>query len=93
MGRNVDPIDLNMQLYRRLVSAGLSCAGFTPLMKDDIAYIANMTGEEAFRQYGLPPFASGWRHQYALAPKPGMPSDVVEVRALLRVRCHVPYVD
>lgn len=74
-------LDLNTQLFRRLMTAALSCPGFTPLMKDDIVYLSKMSEAEAIRQYGLYPSARSWRHQYALAPKPGMPPDVVEVSA------------
>jgi hypothetical protein len=68
----------------------MSCPGFTPLMKDDIAWTINM-GEQEQRAYGQPRFANRWRHQYALAPKPGMPLDVVEV-TLIATRPNPPFV-
>jgi hypothetical protein len=77
--RGDDPINLSQQLFRRVTVAAMSCPGFTPLMKDDIAWTINMSDQEQ-RAYGQPRFANRWRHQYALAPKPGMPLDVVEVR-------------
>ncbi|KAM3447120.1 hypothetical protein MY3296_009020 [Beauveria thailandica] len=72
-----DPVTLNKQLLRRVVKASMECPGFTVLMKDDVAWIVGMSDDEQ-RSYGQPRFANSWRHQYALAPKPGMPLDVVE---------------
>lgn len=73
-----DPINLNKQLFRRVTKAAMECPGFTPLMKDDVAWLTNMSDAEQ-RSHGQPRFANSWRHQYALSPKPGMPLDVVEV--------------
>ncbi|KGQ06603.1 hypothetical protein BBAD15_g8071 [Beauveria bassiana D1-5] len=72
-----DPVTLNKQLLRRVVKAAMECPGFTVLMKDDVAWIVGMSEGEQ-RSYGQPRFANSWRHQYALAPKPGMPLDMVE---------------
>lgn len=47
-------------------------------MKDNISWLANVSEEEQ-RVHGQPRFASSWRHQYCLAPKPGAPLDVIEV--------------
>lgn len=77
--RNDDPLNLTMQLCKRVVAASMRCPGFTPIMKDDIAFMVNMSEAEQ-RGFGQPPCASSWRHQYALAPKPGIPDDVVEVK-------------
>lgn len=38
-------------------------------------------GEGEQRQYGQPPSAHSWRHQYTLAPKHGIPFDLIEVSA------------
>lgn len=73
-----DPVNLNLQLHRRLVHVAMTCPGFTPLMKDDIAFIVRMN-EEKMRFYNQPPHASSWRHHYALAPKPGVVIDVLQV--------------
>lgn len=73
-----DPINLNRQLLRRVTKAAMECPGFTTLMKDDVAWLVGMVDGEQ-RVHGQPRFASSWRHQYALTPKPGMPLDVVEV--------------
>jgi hypothetical protein len=51
-------------------------------MKDDVAYMTNMSETEQ-RAFGQPRFANSWRHQYAIAPKPGIPLDVLEVRIRL----------
>ena len=75
-----DQVNLTKQLLRRVVTAAMSCPGFTVLMKDDIAWVADLTEMEQ-RSYGQPRFANSWRHQYALAAKPGAPLDVVEVRS------------
>ncbi|QUC21834.1 uncharacterized protein UV8b_06075 [Ustilaginoidea virens] len=72
-----DPINLTVQLRRRLLNTAMKCPGFTPLMKDDLAYMADLSEMEE-RQFNQPRFASCWRHQYGIAPKPGMPLDVVE---------------
>ncbi|KAG6028453.1 hypothetical protein E4U41_000670 [Claviceps citrina] len=72
-----DPINLNTQLHRRLVTTAMKCPGFTPLMKDDIAYIAGLS-ETDEREFNQPRLASCWRHQYSISPKPGVPLDVLE---------------
>lgn len=77
LDKGSDPVNLNKQLLRRVTRAAMECPGFTTLMKDDVAWIAGMSDAEQ-RSYGQPRFASSWRHQYALVPKPGMPLDVVE---------------
>jgi hypothetical protein len=73
-----DEVNLSPQLLKRLVAAAMTCPGFTVLQKDDIAYITDMPEMEQ-RSFGQPRFGHMWRHQYALAPKPGVPLDVVEV--------------
>lgn len=73
-----DPVNLNKQLLRRVAKAAMECPGFTPLMKDDVAWLIGMSDGEQM-SHGQPRFANTWRHQYSLAPKPGMPLDVVEV--------------
>ncbi|KFA75376.1 hypothetical protein S40288_02022 [Stachybotrys chartarum IBT 40288] len=72
-----DSINLSEQLYRRVTESAMSCPGFTSLMKDDVAYMTNMSDMEQ-RAFGQPRFANSWRHQYAIAPKPGIPLDVLE---------------
>lgn len=75
---NKDPVNLNSQLYRRLTAAAMNCPGFTVCMKGDVAYITNMSVHDQ-RTYEHPVFAECWLHQYAMAPKPGVKSDVLEV--------------
>lgn len=77
--KNKDPMNLNAQLCRRLTYSAMTCPGFTVCMKDDIVCITNLAiGEQ--RVYNHPPMAEAWRHQYALAPKPDVQPDVLEVR-------------
>ncbi|KAG6016766.1 hypothetical protein E4U43_003132 [Claviceps pusilla] len=72
-----DPVNLNNQLLSRLINAAMKCPGFTPLMKDDIACIAGMSEMEQ-REFNQPRFASSWRHQYSISPKPRITCDVLE---------------
>ncbi|KZZ88065.1 RNA recognition motif domain protein [Moelleriella libera RCEF 2490] len=72
-----DSVNLTRQLYRRLVNCAMRCPGFTPLMKDDIAFLATLSDLEG-RGFNQPRFASCWRHQYSIAPKAGIPLDVLE---------------
>ncbi|KAG5925887.1 hypothetical protein E4U42_003842 [Claviceps africana] len=72
-----DVVNLNKQLFSRLIGAAMKCPGFTPLMKDDIAFLAGLSETEQ-REFNQPRFASSWRHQYSISPKPGIPCDVLE---------------
>jgi hypothetical protein len=69
---------LSDQLLKRVVTAAINCPGFTPLMKDDLSSFVHLS-EQELRTCGLPLSAGSWRHQYAIAPKIGVPSDVIEV--------------
>lgn len=69
---------LSDHLLKRVVLAAVNCPGFTPLMKDDLASFVDLSPEEV-RQYALIDSAGHWRHQYAIAPKIGVPFDVIEV--------------
>ncbi|OAA35768.1 RNA recognition motif domain protein [Metarhizium rileyi] len=83
-----DQVNLTCQLYRRLITTAMKCPGFTPLMKDDISCLASLSDMEE-RRFSQPRFASCWRHQYSLAPKPGMPLDVIEwYIAIIREQTH-----
>lgn len=82
---NKDPVNLNAQLYRRLTSAAMKCPGFTVCMKDDITVVTNMTIQEKCA-HEQPVFAENWLHQYALAPKPGVQPDVLDVSWLSLTR-------
>ncbi|KAK5998982.1 hypothetical protein PT974_01367 [Cladobotryum mycophilum] len=72
-----DLVNLSPFLLRRITQAAMTCPGFTHCMKDDIAWITNM-GANDLAYYYQPLSAQRWRHQYALAAKPGIPGDVVE---------------
>jgi hypothetical protein len=69
---------LTPQLLRRLYTAAMLCPGFTVTMKDDIAYLIGLD-EMSEMGFNQPRFGDCWRHAYALAPKPGLPIDVLEV--------------
>ncbi|KAH7176673.1 hypothetical protein EDB81DRAFT_773302 [Dactylonectria macrodidyma] len=72
-----DVVNLNSQLFKRVITAAMNCHGFTSLMKDDFACMVDMTDVQAL-SFGQPRFANSWTHQYALVPKPGIRLDVVE---------------
>ncbi|UKZ74233.1 hypothetical protein TrVFT333_001894 [Trichoderma virens FT-333] len=83
-----DAAHLTPFLLRRLVQAAMLCPGFTPCMKDGIAWITNMQALDQ-EYYQLPRFADRWRHQYAIGPKPGFPLDIVEwYVAIIREQTH-----
>ena len=69
---------LNEKLLKRLVRAAMGCPGFSPLMKDDIAFVSSLDERQAMES-GVSPSAGRWRHIYTLIPNPGVPGDVVEV--------------
>ncbi|KPM35669.1 hypothetical protein AK830_g10901 [Neonectria ditissima] len=75
--KNDDILNLNTQLYKRVIASAMTCKGFTTRMKDDIAWIVDMA-EATMIGFGQPRFASSWVHQYAIVPKPGIQLDVVE---------------
>ncbi|PHH67600.1 hypothetical protein CDD80_707 [Ophiocordyceps camponoti-rufipedis] len=75
--RGSDTANLTPQLLMRLTNTAMACPGFTPLMKDNIAWLMQVP-ETDQRFFGQPLHACAWRHQYSLAPKPGTPLDVIE---------------
>ncbi|KAF4119867.1 hypothetical protein GMORB2_3555 [Geosmithia morbida] len=77
ISRGDDAVYLNARLHHRLAGTAMSCPGFTPLMKDDLAWLLNLDSAGVCL-YGQPFSAHGWRHQYGLAAKPGIPLDVIE---------------
>ncbi|ODA78939.1 hypothetical protein RJ55_04529 [Drechmeria coniospora] len=77
ISRDCDPINLTPQLQKRLANTAMSCQGFTPLMKDNLAWLLNLSDADQ-RYYGQPERAHAWRHQYSMAPRPGVPLDVIE---------------
>lgn len=66
------------QLLRRLYTAAMLCPGFSVSQKDDIAYMINLSDQQE-REFNQPRFANCWTHIYTMAPKPGIPLDVLEV--------------
>ncbi|RSL94949.1 hypothetical protein CEP52_012340 [Fusarium oligoseptatum] len=77
VSRNDDPVNLNHQLFRRLVASVMKCKGFTTLQKDNIAFLVHM-GQAEMRMYHQPEKASSWVHQYSVTAKPGVPQDVLD---------------
>lgn len=69
---------LNEKLLKRLVRAAMGCPGFSPLLKDNIAFISSLD-ERQMMEYGVPAHANRWRHMYALVPNPALPADVIDV--------------
>jgi hypothetical protein len=78
VSRNDDPVNLNHQLFRRVVASAMKCKGFTTLQKDNIAFLVQM-GQAEMRMYHQPENASSWVHQYSVTAKPGVPQDVLDV--------------
>jgi len=78
---------LTPQLYNRLVTSAMLCPGFSVVQKHNIAVLAGLP-EEKVRGFNQPRFPDSWRHQWTLAPKPGVPIDVLEVRPSSLTTCH-----
>ncbi|KAI0395195.1 hypothetical protein F5Y17DRAFT_221286 [Xylariaceae sp. FL0594] len=68
---------LTPQLFNRLVTSAMLCPGFSVAQKHNIAVLAGLEEGKA-RGFNQPRFPDGWRHQWTLAPKPGVPLDVLE---------------
>ena len=73
-----DEVNLTQMLLKRVVRAALRCTGFTPVMKDDISFIAGVEDSVA-RDMGVPPFADQWGLLWTIGPKPGFQPDVLLV--------------
>lgn len=71
-------VHINQMLLKRVWRAALRCPGFTPSMKDDIVYIAQLDDCTAI-EYGLAPHASYWNKLWTIGPKPNIPVDVILV--------------
>ncbi|PHH52004.1 hypothetical protein CFIMG_004055RA [Ceratocystis fimbriata CBS 114723] len=71
------PARLTTTLLRRVIDTILTCPGFTPFMKANIAEIVGLSASQS-REYDMPPNAHEWRHQYGLLIKPRTPDDLVE---------------
>ncbi|KAI0862882.1 hypothetical protein F4860DRAFT_522847 [Xylaria cubensis] len=76
--KNATEVDrLTPQLLGRLVTAAMLCPGFSVVQKHNIATVGGLS-EAKSREFNQPRFPDSWRHQWTLAPKPGMPIDVLE---------------
>ncbi|KAF5021814.1 hypothetical protein F66182_6140 [Fusarium sp. NRRL 66182] len=73
-----DPVNLNAQLFQRVVRTAMDCRGFTVLQKDNIAFIVQQNPMEQQRRHAQPTRPNSWVHQYATTRKPGIPLDVVD---------------
>lgn len=73
-------LDLNLtnMLHKRLWRAAVLCAGFTPTMKDTIAYKCQVD-ESLAQELGIPLFAADWKYLWTVGPKPGAPHDLILV--------------
>jgi hypothetical protein len=71
-----DPVNLTQMLLKRVCRAALRCPGFTPVMKDNIAYLGSIEDRVA-SEAGLPPFAPQWDIFWTIGPKPGVPTDLL----------------
>ena len=78
VNNNSEDINLTTMLLKRVWKAALKCPGFTPVMKDDIVYIAGIDDQTA-REHGVAPFATEWGHIYTIGPKLDAPHDLILV--------------
>ncbi|KAI0201851.1 hypothetical protein F4808DRAFT_469166 [Astrocystis sublimbata] len=74
---HIESTRLTPQLLDRLVTAAMTCPGFSVVQKHNIA-IEGGFSEEKCRPLNQPQFPERWVHQWTLVPKPGMPLDVLE---------------
>lgn len=74
----VDPVNLNLQLFKRVWRAALKCPGFTPCMKDDVVFICNIDDRTAL-EMGVAPYAVWWKPLFTIGHKPDIPSDTLMV--------------
>lgn len=84
-------LNVNQMLYKRLWRAALQCQGFTPSMKDTIAF---KNGVDSFtaQEFGVPLFAADWKWMWALGPKPNTPHDLILVsHALVAFENHTDF--
>ncbi|KAI1755812.1 hypothetical protein F4782DRAFT_538262 [Xylaria castorea] len=74
---NIEAERLTPQLLDRLVTAAMLCPGFSVVQKHNIATAGGLP-EMKSREFNQPRFPDSWRHLWTLAPRPGMPIDVLE---------------
>lgn len=75
---NGQDVNLTSMLLKRVWKAALRCPGFTPVMKDDIVYLAGLDGQTV-RDYHIPPFADEWVHLFTIGVKASAPPDLIMV--------------
>lgn len=72
------PVQLNRPLLDRLVRAAINCHGFSVIQKDSIAYHGNVPADR-MSDFNMPRFSKLWIHTRSMVPKPGVPTDLLEV--------------
>lgn len=77
-------LNLTPMLLKRVWRAALKCPGFSPAMKDDIAWKCGVDDQFA-GELGVPAYASFWKHLWTIGPKPGAPTDLILVSMLLHL--------
>lgn len=75
-------INLTPMLLKRVWRAAIKCPGFSPAMKDDIAFKCGIEDSLA-RETGVPDYAPFYKDLWTIGPKPGVPTDVVLVSTKL----------
>jgi hypothetical protein len=74
-------VNITPMLYKRVWRAALKCPGFSPTMKDDVAFIASIDNGICY-ELGLPPFPEAWKDLWTIGMKPGAAHDLVLVSLL-----------
>ncbi|KUJ23348.1 uncharacterized protein LY89DRAFT_573685 [Mollisia scopiformis] len=69
-------INLSPMLYKRVWRAAIKCQGFTPTMKDNIAFKHELPSD-LMQEMGVPLFAADWHYLWTIGPKPGAPHDII----------------
>ncbi|KAG9245370.1 hypothetical protein BJ878DRAFT_419329 [Calycina marina] len=77
INNEVDTINLNTMLYKRVWKAALKCKGFTPTMKDDIVVSCEIDEMIAKETCGIAPYAAHWKSLWTIGAKSNAPSDLV----------------
>lgn len=75
---NDDPLNLNSQLLKRVWRTALKCEGFSPTMKDNIAFQMKIDPQIAL-ELGVPPQADLWSYVWTIGPRKDVAYDLVQV--------------
>ncbi|APA12034.1 hypothetical protein sscle_08g068040 [Sclerotinia sclerotiorum 1980 UF-70] len=74
---NDDPLNLNSQLLKRVWRTALKCEGFSPTMKDNIAFQMKIDPQIAL-ELGVPPQADLWSYVWTIGPRKDVAYDLVQ---------------